>query len=244
MTPEQNRHTNTFRFLNQKGYTHYTQPPAYSRDSFDFSQTIFIGRGYLNSKDSLVNEPIDFTKANSLPLEELLGMLKLVLFPESAPKEKSWKLSPEDYSFVYQYLSQFPGETNYPKYDPAIFYDSYVKFFFRDSSRPMPPGVRVFNKVGWAYGFLTDASYVVDFANKTEYMLAATIYANSDGILNDDRYDYETVGWPFLRAIGQTIFQFEEKRKKKYLPNLDRFRMNYEKRDPHDDRPLQKIVDN
>jgi len=244
MTPEQNRHTNAFRFLNGKGNTLYTQPPAYNRDSLNFPLSITIGKGYLNANDSLVNEPIDFTKANNLPLEELLGMLKLVLFPESAAPNKRWKLSKDDYHFVYQYLSQFPGETNYPKYDPAIFYDSYVKFFFRDSSKPLPPDLRVFNKVGWAYGFLTDASYVADFNNKTEYMLACTLYVNRDGILNDNQYDYDELGWPFLHDLGQVIYQYELKRKKKFQPDLSRFRIKYETRDQKDARPLQKIVDN
>jgi hypothetical protein len=38
----------------------------------------------------------------------------------------------------------------------------------------MPEQVRVFNKVGWAYGFLTDISYVADFKNDIEFMLTAT----------------------------------------------------------------------
>ena len=82
----------------------------------------------------------------------------------------------------------------------------------------MPDNVRVFNKVGWAYGFLTDASYVVDFAHNTEYMLAATIYANSDDTLNDDKYEFETVGRPFLYQLGQTIYNYELNRPRQYNP--------------------------
>ena len=50
--------------------------------------------------------------------------------------------------------------------------------------------------------FLTDASYIVDFKNNVEFMLAATVYVNSDEILNDDKYDYETVGHPFIYQLG------------------------------------------
>lgn len=107
----------------------------------------------------------------------------------------------------------------------------------------MPEGVRVFNKVGWAYGFLTDASYIVDFKNKVEYMLTATIYVNSDGILNDDKYEYETVGHPFLYQLGQTIYQYELTRKRPYQPNLSAFRIKYEKR-LNDKRSVVKNVDN
>jgi hypothetical protein len=29
-------------------------------------------------------------------------------------------------------------------------------------------------------------------------MVTAVIYCNEDGIFNDDKYDYETVGFPFM----------------------------------------------
>jgi hypothetical protein len=124
--------------------------------------------------------------------------------------------------YTGSYLNILPKQIT-PKYDTGAFYDSYVKFFFRQGSHAMPQHVRVFNKVGWAYGCLTDVSYVVDFKNKVEYMLAATIYVNSDNILNDDKYEYETVGWPFLYEIGQTIYRYELNRPRKYKPDLSRF---------------------
>jgi hypothetical protein len=102
----------------------------------------------------------------------------------------------------------------------------------------------VFNKVGWSYGFLTDVSYVVDFNRGIEFMLAATLYVNSDGVLNDGKYDYKTVGWPFLYQLGQTVYQFEQKRKRHFRPDLSAFRLPYEKRDPADQRPSLKEVDN
>ena len=107
----------------------------------------------------------------------------------------------------------------------------------------MPGHVRVFNKVGWAYGCLTDVSYVADFKNKVEFMLAVTIYVNSDGVLNDDKYDYETIGWPFLYKVGQTIYQYELKRPRTYKPDLSRFKISYSLR-KEDDRPAIRDADN
>lgn len=176
-------------------------------------------------------------------LESLHQILQATMFPESVPQKQRFNLTADDYTFLYQYLSQFPGETNYPKYDARQYYDSYAKFFFRDSLHRLPGGLRVFNKVGWAYGFLTDASYVADFKNKVEYLLTAVIYANSDEILNDDKYDYDTVGYPFLYQLGQTIHRYELNRKRQYKPDLTRFRAHYEKRTA-DGRPTVKNVDN
>jgi hypothetical protein len=170
-------------------------------------------------------------------------MLQSVMFPAATAKRKRFRLTDEDYAFLYRYLSQYPSETDVPKYDTAQYYDSYVKFFFRDSSHRMPSGVRVFNKVGWAYGCLTDVSYIADFENNVEYMLAATIYVNSDGVMNDNKYDYETIGWPFFYKTGQLIYRHELQRNRKYKSDLSAFRLNYEKRKP-DTRPVIRDADN
>ncbi|MDB5207381.1 MAG: hypothetical protein JWR72_2456, partial [Flavisolibacter sp.] len=243
-TAEQNRHTNPVRFISKEGTLLYSQPPAYNTDSFDFSQPIRLGKGHLNRNDSLINEPFDFTAHNNLPLQDMQQMLQSVLFPQSVPAKQRFNLSKDDRRFLYQYLSQYPSETPYPKYDTTKFYDSYVKFFFRDSSHHMPPHVRVFNKVGWSYGFLTDVSYVADFKNKVEYMLSATLYVNSDEVLNDNRYEYNTIGYPFMYQLGQTIYNYELGRKRNFVPDLFDFKIKYEKRSKDDTRPALVEVDN
>ena len=244
LNENQNRHTNQVRFIDGKGALLYTQPPAYNTDSFDYSQVVKMGKGYLNSRDSLINEPIEFTKHNNISLQDLQGILQSVLFPESVPKKQRFNLDKDDRLFMYRYLSQFPSETSFPKYDTAKYYDSYVKFFLRDSTHHLPPGIRVFNKVGWAYGFLTDVSYIADFNNKVEFMLAATIYVNSDGILNDNKYDYDEIGYPFLYKIAQAVYQYELNRKRLHQPDLSNFKINYDHRIPDDQRPSVKDADN
>lgn len=241
---EQNRHTNAIKFLKNDGTLLFEQPAAYNSSTFDFSQKFLLGKGYINKNDSLVNEPFDFTKHNYIPLEYFQQMLQSVLFPNSVPEKQRFDLKQEDRAFLLKFLSQYPSETSYPKYNDSIFYDSYVKFFFLDSSHTMPPHIRVFNKVGWAYGFLTDVSYVIDTKNKIEYMLSATIYVNEDGILNDDKYEFESVGNPFLNAIGKEIYLHELNRPRKYRPNLSAFEIKYDKRSKSDKRTDIKLVDN
>jgi hypothetical protein len=243
LTADENRYTNSIRFMDDHGKVIYMQPPACNPDSFYFGKPVKMGRAYYDARDSLINEPIDFTKANNLPLEYLQQILQSVMFPESVPERQRFKLSKDDYRFLYQYLSQYPSETNYPKYDSSEYYDSYVKFFSRNSHQ-IPSYIRIFNKVGWAYGFLIDVSYVADFKNKVEYMLTATLYVNSDGILNDDKYDYDETGWPFMKELGQTIYQYELKRARKYKPDLKKFEIWHEHRNVNDTRPLIKNVDN
>ncbi|HSZ86546.1 MAG TPA: hypothetical protein VK787_10975, partial [Puia sp.] len=108
--------------------------------------------------------------------------------------------------------------------------DAFGKLLYYGSEKAtLPKNIRIFNKEGDAYGFLTDVSYFVDFDKKVEFMLSATIYCNSDGILNDDKYDYETVGLPFMKQLGRTIYDFELKRKRNFEPNLYGFKIKYDK---------------
>jgi hypothetical protein len=227
MNEDQNRHTNGIRF-EEAGKLIYQQPPAYNTRPFDFSKKIFVGKGHWNAKDSLINEPMDFTTHNNFPLESLQQVSQSVLFPESVKPSQRFNLAPDDYRFVYRYMSELPWESKHPKYDTTKFFESYTKFFFFKAGRGhIPSNIRVFNKTGWSYGFLTDVAYIVDFKNKVEFMLSGVIYVNSDGILNDNKYEYEQTGYPFFKETGNIIYQYELKRPRKYRPDLKNFQLDY-----------------
>lgn len=243
-TEDQNRHTNGIQFMDEKGLPILKLAPQYNKDSFQFGAPILIGDAHWNSKDEVVNAPFDFTRHNNISLVDMQKMLQSVIFPTSVPKQNRFNMTEADRLFLLQYLSQYPSETNYPKYDSAHFYDSYVKFFFQDSTHTMPKHIRVFNKVGWAYGFLTDVSYVLDTKNNIDYMLSATVYVNSDGVVNDSKYDEETVGFPFLNKVGTAFYEYELKRPRKFKPALKNQVKQYEKRNPKDTRPSILNADN
>jgi hypothetical protein len=243
-TEDQNRHTNGVRFMDEKGVPILKLAPQYNKDSFQFGAPILIGDAHWNSKDEVVKAPFDFTRHNNISLIDMQKMLQSVVFPASVPKQNRFNMTEADRLFLLQYLSQYPSETNYPKYDSTHFYDSYVKFFFQDSTHAMPKHIRVFNKVGWAYGFLTDVSYVLDIKNNIDYMLSATIYVNSDGVVNDSKYDEEAVGFPFLNQIGKAFYEYEIARPRKFKPILKNQVKQYEKRNPKDTRPSILNADN
>ena len=242
-TPEQNRYANPFRFLDTNGKILYQEPLRYNPDTIPYGEPILIGKGFMRNGQR-INEPFDFTRQNFISLGDMQQMLQSVLFPSSVKRKQRFNLTYNDYRFMQKYLSQYPSETMYPKYDSSQYYDSYVKFFFRKENHGMPDSVRVFNKVGWAYGFLTDVSYVADFRHKVEYMLSATIYVNDDGILNDNSYEYDSVGYPFLYQLGQAIYQHELTRTRTRIPDLSELQITYDRRDPSDTRPQIRDADN
>ena len=206
----------------------YEQPPAYSDLQFDFRKKILVGNAHYNRDDSLVNEPMDFTTHNNMPLEDLQQILQSVIFPSTVTEKQRYNISDNDYRFLYQYMSELPSESKFPHYDTTEYFDSYTKFFLFKAGRVKPPpNIRVFNKTGWSYGYLIDVAYIVDFKNKVEFMVSAAIYTNQDGILNDNKYEYENVGYPFFKQLGTIIYYHELMRQKKFKPDLSNFVMEY-----------------
>ncbi|MCW5920996.1 MAG: serine hydrolase [Saprospiraceae bacterium] len=177
------------------------------------------GKGWYDTADSLVQEPFDMKLKNWFALTDMEKMLRAVLFPEATPAQHRFSLTDDDYRFLRHYMSIYPRECDFPQYDAATYHDGYVKFFlFGDQNAQWTPAqhpnIRVFNKVGIAYGTLTDVAYIVDSANMVEFILAATLLCNSDGIFNDDQYDYDTVGLPFLAKLGRAVYEYELRRRR------------------------------
>ncbi|UYQ92549.1 class A beta-lactamase-related serine hydrolase [Chitinophaga horti] len=227
MTEEGNRHTNPIRFK-KNGKTVYTQPAAYCDLQFDYSRPVFIGKAHWDKNDSLIQQPMDFTRHNNVPLPYLQQMLQSVLFPATMPAEQRFNLAESDRRFLLRYMSMLPSESHYPKYDTTEFFDSYTKFFwFKANRSKIPEHIRSFNKTGWSYGFLTDVAYITDFKHNVEFMLSAVIYVNSDGVLNDNKYEYDTIGYPFFKEVGEIIYNYELSRKRRHAPDLSEFKFKY-----------------
>ena len=226
LTEEENRHTNPVRFIDSTGRVIYDKPGEKSQLIYAPRNTK-MGKGYYNG-DKLINEPFDFSKKNRLPLEDLHNIVKSIMFPESVPEKQRFNLTKNDYAFLRKYMSMMPQESKSPVYTAPDYWDTYVKFLLYGSEKgKADPDVRIFNKVGDAYGFLIDAAYIADYKHNVEFILSAIIYCNSDGIFNDDKYDYDKVGFPFFKHLGEVLYEYELKRKRKYPADLSSFRFQY-----------------
>ena len=227
LSPDENRHTNPFTFY-KGGKVIYQQPPVYNPVPFNHIKfNGRLGNGHILDGEN-VDGPMDFTCKNYISVEALQGILKAVLFPEAVPAQQRFNLTGEDYTFLYKYMSMLPRESDYPAYDPEAYPDSRVKFLMYGTSKErIPDNIRIFNKIGNAFGFLIDNAYIVDFDNRVEFLLTAVILVNEDGIFNNENYEYEELGYPFMRHLGRAIYEHELNRHKKHLPNLDKFKLEY-----------------
>ncbi len=166
------------------------------------------GQGYIDGEGNLLSDKFDFSVKNYVPLNTLLGSLERMIFPDFFPP--SYDLDEEYRNHLIRLMELLPSDLP----DPIPEYgNNYVKFFmFGDGTRKQPEHIKILNKVGVAYGYLTDVAYITDSKNGIEFFLAATIHVNENEIYNDGNYEYDEVGIPFLTELGQLIYQNELER--------------------------------
>lgn len=222
---ENARNTNPIDFV-KSGTLIFHKSAAYDANDYPIKlNSLFRGKGYLNGNDELINQPFDFSGKNVFTVSDQQELMKRLFFPENYAKSKRFNLTEDDYNFVYKYMSMNPNESKYPSYNLPDYYPAYCKFLFygADKEAVMNPNIKIFNKVGDAYGYAIDNIYFVDQENGVEFLLTAVIQSNDNEIYNDNHYEYETVCFPFLKNLGQKVYEIELKRGKKYSPDLKKW---------------------
>ena len=174
-----------------------------------------VGKAYINANNKKVNEPKDFTNMNFIPLENIHAMLQRLVFNDYLPQVQRYDMIEDDRQFLIDQLTMYPRQSSHPTYDKS-YHDSYKKYFmFGDSKKPITNNdIKITNIVGQSYGFMVDCAYIQNKKENVEFMLSAVIYTNEDGILNDGKYEYNTVALPFLAELGRQVYAFELKRTK------------------------------
>ena len=224
LTLEQNKYSNSFSFF-KDGKKIYDQPMRFSELSLNTNSTEnLVGKSYVQN-GKLIKGPMDFSHKNFFNIEEQHLFLQQIMFPDDVNSDRKLKLTVKDYDFLYEWMSKLPRESAFPFYpDYDKYPDGYCKFFmFGDSNENIPSHVRIYNKVGMAYGFLIDNAYIIDVKNNIEFFLTASVYSNDNQTLNDDTYEYDQLTLPFLSELGEKIYNYELSRMRSVDPDLSRF---------------------
>ena len=226
LSEKQNLVTNQIQFFNEDGILHQQESEIGQLTLDAPFDNYFIGESHRVGNE-VIPKPFDFSKKNYMSLKDKHNFLIHTIFPEEF-ENREINLTERDKNYLYKCMSILPRESHKPVYDREKYFDSYCKFFlFGDNHATIPPNIRLFNKVGLAYGFLIDSAYIVDFDNNVEFFLSAVVYGNENGIINDDTYDYDSLTIPFLSELGRVIYEFELFRDKEFIPDLSRFKLEY-----------------
>ncbi len=204
-----------------------TTPPIYFFDDTDTilsiaSQTnapiekldllgIKKGISHIDDNGDRKDDPFDFSLKNWYDLEDQMQTVKRLIHPELYPENMRFKINEEQRAFLIETMAKTPKELGY---EQETYFDSYVKFLvFGDQKEINAPNIKVHNKVGLAYGTLTDTAYIVDEENQIDFFLSVTLLVNKNEQFNDGVYEYDELGIPFMAALGKSILAFERKLK-------------------------------
>lgn len=204
LSPEENRRTPYLQIGEN-----YRQGPTLG-EVYSADKPIWLGKQYYSGGE-LVKSPMDFALKNRFDLQDQQEILKTLFFPESVKKESRLNINPDDLVFIKKMMSAVPR--NYG-YEEAKFPDGSGKFLmYGDSKDRIPDYLKIYNKIGGAYGFLIDNAFIEDSKNDIRFLLSAVIYVNENETLNDDTYEYNSTGLPFLGELGRHIYRYELSKK-------------------------------
>ena len=164
-------------------------------------------RRYLNGE--ILGEPLNFSEKNRFSIADMHNLIKYIFYPEIFDKENSFNLSVEDYDFLRYWMSRFTYEDIGEKFiQNENFFETYNKFFIHgDEQIPINENIRVYNKIGQAYGTSLDNGLIKNYQDNIEFILSATIYTNKNNVINDNLYEYRDIGVPFLAKLSRAIYQ-------------------------------------
>lgn len=166
---------------------------------------VMVGEGMM-TRGGVVKGPVDFSRRNRVSLLDLQDALIMITRPDIDLGGRAFTLDDVDRLRLTFPMEQYPRESPNPVLDDPHFTDEYCKFFLPGLRAWRPERrLRVLNKVGQAYGFTIDNAYIEDPVTGEAFFLAACIYTNADGVLNDDRYEYATVAEPFMAALAREM---------------------------------------
>ncbi|MFT6396087.1 MAG: hypothetical protein ACJAYU_000829 [Bradymonadia bacterium] len=143
--------------------------------------------------DEHLDGPLDFSRKNGCSILDMLLLVAWVADPRLAPSI-DLGINEAHREVLLEIMSRVPEESaRFKPFSPGI---SEVVGW---------ESLTYVNKAGRAYGFHLDAAYVSDVTNGREFLLAAAIHTNPNGVMNDSSYDYEGTSFPFLVALGEAV---------------------------------------
>ena len=161
------------------------------------------GVGYIDQTGNLIKKPLDFSEKNFISINDLHKMTKILFFPDKFEKFSRFNLTRKQKDLLFKYMSGYPKDFGYKEKEYPYFFNKF--FIYGDNELAFTNSFKIYNKVGLAYGQLTDMAYIIN--DDISIILTATIDVNTNKIYNDDNYDYDLIGFPFLAQLSRGIFK-------------------------------------
>ncbi len=192
-----------------------------------YADTLFkLGSEYEGLNKQMIKKPFDFSKQNNIEILDIHKTLSGIVLPKST-SNYHFNITEDQRNFLLQNLGRYPDEYGLA-YNSLEYFPAYKKYLFYgrnpnlNYSSDTLTRFRSFNIVGLSFGCVIDCAYLVDFKSGKEFILTVGMYANKDDIINDGKYDYDNIAFPFMKDIGQ-LFMKSVPDNPAAIPYLDKF---------------------
>ena len=159
-------------------------------------------------KGEILDESLNFSEKNRSSITDMHNLIKYIFYPEIFDSINTFNLNVEDYDFLRYWMSRFTYEDIGEKFiGDENFFETYNKFFIHgDEQSVSNEQIRVYNKIGQAYGTSIDNGLIKNYQDNVEFILTATIYTNKNKVINDNLYEYDDLAVPFLAKLSRAIY--------------------------------------
>ena len=159
-------------------------------------------------KGEILDESLNFSEKNRSSITDMHNLIKYIFYPEIFDSTNTFNLNVEDYDFLRYWMSRFTYEDIGEKFiGDENFFETYNKFFIHgDEQSVSNEQIRVYNKIGQAYGTSIDNGLIKNYQDNVEFILTATIYTNKNKVINDNLYEYDDLAVPFLAKLSRAIY--------------------------------------
>lgn len=148
----------------------------------------------------VVDEPMSFDEKNRISLVDLQALLVTVMRPELRAGDGAPNLGVLERKVMVDALTKLPSSLGLPAAT-----DREHKPLLAGIERVVPRStLTIASKSGHAYGFVIDNAYVADARSGRAFFLTVVFYANANGRLNDDHYEYE-LAYPIFAELGELV---------------------------------------
>ena len=159
-------------------------------------------------KGEILDESLNFSEKNRSSVTDMHNLIKYIFYPEIFDSTNTFNLNVEDYDFLRYWMSRFTYEDIGQKFiGDEKFFETYNKFFIHGDEQSLSnEQIRVYNKIGQAYGTSIDNGLIKNYQDNVEFILTATIYTNKNKVINDNLYEYDDLAVPFLAKLSRSIY--------------------------------------
>lgn len=164
--------------------------------------------GAKNEKDGKIEiGPFDFNYGLEIETGDLSLMMQRLFYPEKFNPDENWAISIQQREAMLDWLKMIPAQLDNPVFkDRKRYPDDLYKYTY-SSVTDRDTTIQIYSKLGLSYGFTTEVAYISKDSANDAFFLVVSVYTNANKIVNDGKYEYESIARPFISRLTALLVE-------------------------------------